>query len=446
MMDFSASELKSKIKHYYRWQIFFVLSAANTCYGFFEWQSNQQTEAWSAGRDTEATAEAIVFARPFLWIAQTRSSEIFDAETDHISGGVLRLIGSGEFGDGFDWYLNAATVYVSDEFDLPFFINNANNNQPERSGLLTNVINDEKQQSIFVDQIYGRYTLRNTDIIFGRQPINLASTVYFTPNDFFAPFAAQTFFRDFKFGVDAVRLEHALQNLTQLSFFYVLGYQQDDSSASTINSFADSPESGRASKLFQMSSVLGSLEWKLLGGRVLGDPVLGGAVQGELFLGLGIRAEGHHRRQNNQQGGHISQWSLGFEHQFNPDLGARVEFFFNSAGISEQENYAVLFAQLTNPADFSSGLSPGFTLAESYMATGVDYQISPLWTMSALIILNQVDDSYLAAIDFNYSLSNESTVNIGLSLPEGDGPELNAIQSEFGLYPRSVTLELRVYY
>lgn len=89
-------------------------------------------------------------------------------------------------------------------------------------------------------------------------------------------------------------------------------------------------------------------------------------------MGLGIRAEGHYCRRNRQQSGHISQWTLGFEHQFSADSGGRL--------------------------------------------------------------------------DFNYSLSNESTLNLGFSLPEGDEPDANGIESEFGIYPRSITVELRVYY
>ena len=432
--------------------VVFIFSA-NICYGFYEVEKNLQSS--SGFENKELSAEVILFARPFLWLARSPSTQTFDSETDHVGGGVFRLLGNGKVGNQFDWHFNLATAYVSDEFDLPFVFNNTNNSQPERSALFTKTVNDEKQQDVFIDQLYGRYTVKDSDILLGRQPISLATTLYFTPNDFFAPFGAQTFFRDFKAGVDAIRLEHALGNLTQLSFFYVLGYQWDPFSGQ----YKNNPDSDRASKLVQVSSVIFNLEWKLLGGRVFDDPVIGGAIQGELFPGLGIRAEGHHRRPSNSQNSlfvyskdpaHISEWVLGLEHQFTPDLAGRLEYFYNSAGASDEEDYPVLLTQLMS----SGGSGSGLNLAAKYFAAGFDYQISPLWGMSSVVLSNAIDNSYLFVFDFNYSLSNESVVNLGASIPTGDEPDtslfflnpLQSIQSEFGAYPDLISIELRIYF
>ena len=436
------------IRHFYLPIVF--LFQGNICYGFYEVEKNLQSITWL--EDKELSAEVILFARPFLWLARSPSTQVFDSETDHVGGGVFRLLGDGNVGNQFDWHFNLATAYVSDEFDFPVFFNNANNQQPERSALLTKTVNADKQQDVFIDQLYSRYTINDSDILLGRQAISLATTLYFTPNDFFAPFGAQTFFRDFKAGVDAVRFEQALGNLTQLSFFYVFGYEWDFLSGQ----YEDHPDSNRASKLVQVSSVIFDLEWKLLGGRVFGDPVIGAALQGELFPGLGIRAEGHHRRPDNslnslsvyaQDSAHLSEWVLGFEHQFTPDLAGRLEYFYNSAGASDKEDYPALLAQ-----QMSSG--SGLNLASKYFAAGFDYQISPLWGVSSVVLANAIDSSYLFVFDFNYSLSNESVVNLGASIPTGDEPDssmgflnpLQSIQSEFGTYPESVSIELRIYF
>jgi|GEM_PF-5465464 len=441
--------IKPITRHFYL-PVVFIFSA-NICFGFYEVEKNLQPRAWF--EDKKISAEVILFARPFLWLAQSSSTQTFDSETDHVGGGVFRMLGNGNVDSQFDWHFNLATAYVSDEFDFPILFNNANNQQPERSALLTKTVNDEKQQDIFIDQLYSRYTIKDSDILIGRQAISLATTLYFTPNDFFAPFGAQTFFRDFKAGVDAVRLEHALGNLTQLSFFYVLGYQWDPFSGQ----YEDNPDSDRASKLVQFSSVIFDLEWELLGGRVFGDSIVGAALQGELFRGLGIRAEGHHRRPSNNQNrlfvysqepAHISEWVLGFEHQFTPDLAARMELFYNSAGASDEEDYPVLLTQLMSSGD------SGLNLASKYFAAGFDFQISPLWGMSSVVLSNAIDSSYLFVFDFNYSLSNESVVNLGASIPVGDEPDtsmgllnpLQNIQSEFGAYPESVSLEIRMYF
>lgn len=48
------------------------------------------------------------------------------------------------------------------------------------------------------------------DITVGRQPINLANTMLFTPHDVFAPFSPLDFFRAYKPGVDALKIEHEM--------------------------------------------------------------------------------------------------------------------------------------------------------------------------------------------------------------------------------------------
>jgi hypothetical protein len=45
---------------------------------------------------------------------------------------------------------------------------------------------------------------------------------YFTPNDFFASYAAQTFYRSYKPGVDAARLDWQWSELSQISLMTVV--------------------------------------------------------------------------------------------------------------------------------------------------------------------------------------------------------------------------------
>lgn len=419
--------------------IVILLLMVDDCHGFIEYENDNTGRIFF---NKEISAEALVFIRPFVWAAQLPSTNFTESETDHIAGGIIRFYANGKFGNNFDWNFNLASNYIADEFELLYFLNDISSRYPERSGRFSKTVNEDKQQEVVIDHWYGRYTFENTDFIFGRQPINLASTFYFTPNDFFAPFSAQTFFRDFKAGVDALRIEHALGNLNQFSLFYVLGYQLHD--PDTLE-YEDNPEGRRASKLAQFSTVFADFEWRILAGRIFGNPVYGLALQGQLGDFLGLRAEGHHRRGELQ---HSSQWALGLEHQFTADLGARIEFFYNSKAVSEKENYYEFLSQSINIDNQSN------YWAAKYLAAGFNYQISPLWMISNVVLMNLIDNSYLVVFDFNYSLSNESTLNFGMSIPEGDRPELSpgffsplqAIQSEFGSYPKMLTLELRWYF
>ncbi len=67
----------------------------------------------------------------------------------------------------------------------------------ERSALLTWEQHDStaSRAALAADILQLQYRGNRMDLTVGRQPISLATTFYFVPNDFFAPFAAQTFFR-----------------------------------------------------------------------------------------------------------------------------------------------------------------------------------------------------------------------------------------------------------
>jgi len=97
----------------------------------------------------------------------------------------------------------------------------------ERSAALEWSFSDNEYIHLAIDRLNVRWAHNRFDFIVGRQPINLATTFYFTPNDFFAPFSAQAFYRVYKPGVDALRAEVRLGNLSQLSLINVFGYKYD---------------------------------------------------------------------------------------------------------------------------------------------------------------------------------------------------------------------------
>jgi len=100
----------------------------------------------------------------------------------------------------------------------------------ERSSALEWSFSDDNYEHLAIDRLNFRVSGNHFDLIIGRQPINLATTFYFTPNDFFAPFAAQSFYRVYKPRVDAVRAEVRLGDLSQLSLISVLGFTPDPDS------------------------------------------------------------------------------------------------------------------------------------------------------------------------------------------------------------------------
>lgn len=285
-----------------------------------------------------------------------------------------------------------------------------------------------------IDRLNLQYGKDNLNLKMGRQPINLAASFYFTPNDFFVPFAAQTFYRTYKSGVDAVRLDWQWQDLSQLTVLAVLNYQSDQSKASGWKS---SPDWGNTAYLARLSSLLGNTQWGLLAAEIDNDAIIGFDFQGELLGWLGVRGEGHSRFYDEAGQDRDTKISLSFEYRPNSRSSLRLEQFYQRSGATSAKNYTDLDTALDQNQ---------FYLARHYTAFGASYEVTPLLNTDAVVLYNHNDNSSLLAFYASYSLSDESELAVGLNLPLGDLPRNGELNSEFGAYPKAATVEVRSYF
>lgn len=297
----------------------------------------------------------------------------------------------------------------------------------ERSGALEWTLRDEQRDAarFAIDQLFLTFSAGRFDLRAGRQPIGLATCFYFTPNDFFAPFAAQNFYRAYKPGVDAARLDFRAGPLSQISFIHALGYAADPAGT---NGYANSPDGGGAVNMGRAAITFARFEWALLAGKIKDDTVIGGSLQGELFSWLGVRAEGH-RREN--AAGSWLEIAAGAERRFASSLTIRYEHFHNGAGASF-------------PAAYRLGATP--YMGREYGALGFSYEFTPLLTGQILALANWRDSSQMFALYGVVSLSDESELAFGVSVPHGEPPAALGIQSEYGAYPISAYADVRMYF
>jgi len=284
-----------------------------------------------------------------------------------------------------------------------------------------------------VDRLNVQYSTEKMNIKVGRQPISLASTFYFTPNDFFAPFAAQTFFRQYKSGVDAARLDWQWGALSQLSMMTVLNYKSEPSNNTA---WSNSPDWSETSYLARASTLIENFEWAAVLGKVNGDDIVGLDFQGELFDWLGVRGEGHLRFPDEQGQSRDVKFSLGLEHRYENTLSLRLEQFYQRSGVTNEDGYTV--SSITD--------STSFYLARNYTALGASYEFTPLLLADAVYLFNHHDSSSLLALYSTYSLSDESELSMGLNIPIGEQPVNGVLNSEFGSYPKSMNVEYRLYF
>ncbi|MDQ7058516.1 MAG: hypothetical protein Q9N62_08770 [Ghiorsea sp.] len=243
----------------------------------------------------------------------------------------------------------------------------------------------------------------------GRQAVSLATTFYFSPNDFFAPFTIQSLNRDFKQGVDAVYSELQLGRFAgELSTLSLILVNNQDENLNT-------------SSILRFESTLDNISWMMFMGELnqtafSSQQVFGGSLQADLLDNLGIRAEGHRSKQAGQD---TSEWVFGLEQRLNADTTWSAEWFYHGA----------------------AAITPHLPYAgKQYLALGLNYQFTPLLLANFSIVRNMDDQSQLNTAYINYSLSDESTVNLSVLLPNGKNT------AEFGLYPKVYALDFQIYF
>ncbi|MFC1867623.1 hypothetical protein ACFL0H_05765 [Thermodesulfobacteriota bacterium] len=304
----------------------------------------------------------------------------------------------------------------------------------ERSAAMEWGFSNEKYVHLAIDRLNVRWSKDRIDLILGRQPINLATTFFFSPNDFFAPFAAQTFYRVYKPGVDAIRAEVRLGDLSQLTLISALGYSR---APGGDTGWSDEPESDRASYIFRVSTVYNDFEWALIGGPVRKVDVIGGSLQGELFKWLGVRAEGHVADPDDSRLDSYTELSVGLEHRWTNSLDVRLEHFHHGIGLDSVSDYSAISTAANSGSSY---------LGRNYLAIGAGYEFTPLLSAEMSVISNLKDNSCLWSLNTVYSLSNEAELSLNLGVPVGKEPEGAEIKSEFGLYPYSINAEVRYYF
>lgn len=391
-------------------------------HAFYQWESD--------GQKLEATG----LLRGFGMALQNPDNKIFYQKENIVSGGAIgRFMISGKWDKTLSLEVHAEQSYV------PHSLQTGGSRFLQRPGIERSDAlawtSLEKQAQLQFDRFNLQYIDKGLTFKIGRQPLNLAATFFFTPNDFFSPFAAQTFYRTYKGGGDAARLDIQLGEFSQLSLISVLGYSPDGYSDS---GWSNKPNLDRTSYLARLSTVVDKFEWAIIGGKVRKSEIIGLDFQGEVFEWLGIRGEGHVNFPHQTGQKSSLEFALSFEHRWENTFTLKLEQFYHGTGANNVGEYA---SKILNNSNASSPY-----LARLYTALGISYEITPLLTGNATFLYNGVDNSNLLALYANYSVSDESELALSINAPFGKKtPDLN-LKSEFGLSPRVISLEYRWYF
>jgi hypothetical protein len=258
------------------------------------------------------------------------------------------------------------------------------------------------------DQLSLRWQGEQAAAVLGRQSVNLGENFFFSPLDLFAPFSPQEAYRDFRAGVDALRLSWSPSAYSLLEAVAVAGWKPSPAGSTLPDCLdADGPQS--QSSLLLRGQANGE-RWSLtaLGGRFRDQAIGGGAMQLE-FWGASWGAEGVWRtsleRSLDPSWGqietHAPAWTYSHSRQWSPWLSSRIE-----------HNVEVQY-ELTE-----QGYLGNLQIRPQY-ALGLQAQAGPLWNLGATVLAgaNARDNGLTAQLSAQHSLSDDSQLGLTVVLP-----------------------------
>ncbi len=265
----------------------------------------------------------------------------------------------------------------------------------------------------------------------GRQTISWATTLLLGPADPFIPFDPSDPFRDYRAGVDALRLQVFPGPLSDIDL--VLRPAKVRRGGSVVDETMTVLGRGRGVwRNWELSGWFGVLHDRVAGaiGAAGGAGQL--ALRGELSVrdgdgGVDVRgAVGVDSRL--ELLGRDFYWSVEYQHD---DLGAA------SAGD---------LARVASSQAFARGELQ--TLSRDVATTQLSYQLHPLWTTDVLMLWSLTDGSAMLSPGATYSASNEITLRAGLFMGVGDGTATGAtpIPSTYGVTPTIVYLSASLFF
>lgn len=274
------------------------------------------------------------------------------------------------------------------------------------------------------------------DVTFGRQTISWATTLFLTPADPFVPFDPADPFREYRAGVDALRIQVYPGPFSDLDFVV---RPTDTAAGRTITLLTR----GRSVwNTWEISAWIGVLHNEPAGALGLSGALGGTALRGELSL--------REEKENLALRG-----TIGIDRRY--DLFARdlyivIEYQHDEFGAARADE--LLSVVLSEP--FIRGELQ--VLGQDELAGQAAYQVHPLLNASLLALWNVNDGSVLIAPGAGYSISNEVTAQVGLFLGLGDNvseapampqpptyprPEL---PSEYGITPTTAWLSVTAFF
>lgn len=295
--------------------------------------------------------------------------------------------------------------YFSGEFNVP-------PNSRQVTELMWTPVDKEKfKVNHFIDRLYFRQKLPFGNVKIGRQRIAWGTGRIWNPTDLFNPINPAAYYLVEKPGADAISTKIRFGSFTDLNLVY-----------NPVENFNSYNFAGRFRTNFW------EYDFSLMGGKFDEKTVIGLDFAGNIweagFRGEGIYSFDTERNQN------FVKFILGIDYQFSPELYLLAEYHFNGEGKEnefEYEFYRLLNGEILN-------------LGRNYLAVSGMYQLSPLFLLNFISIINLNDESGFVSLTGNYSVTEDFYLNPGFQIFFGD------LFTEYWHFPDSFFIQAEYYF
>jgi len=289
------------------------------------------------------------------------------------------------------------------------------------------------------DRLNVRWEHPSFRVVAGRQAITWGVNYFWPVLDLFAPFAPERVDRDYKPGVDAVRLTLPTGSFSEIEV--IAAAQGDD-----------------LSRDFSVASLgrfhAGSSDFGYMVGSFHRDHVVGAFLTTDV-AGTGWRVEAAYtesgmKSEYTRLPENFWRASLGADRQLRPGLIVSAEVYWNGFGADRVEDYAtVAAADRVRRGEVTS-------LGKEYSGVSLAWQVHPLVTLTGAVLTNWGDGSSLLQPGLSWSTSDETSVLFGLILGVGPGDpgelgrggagDTPLLESEYGFVPLTVWGAFKFYW
>ncbi len=285
---------------------------------------------------------------------------------------------------------------------------------------------DGSRHTLAADVAYANLQWSNgkTDVVLGRQAVTFGRSFFWNPIDWLSTFSPTEIDREYKTGVDALRVTRSVGRFSGVELVYAYGQGGErDSSATLVRGFGN----------------LNGWDLELLAGSVWIDDRYAFAFSGDV-PGAGLRGEFSRHAPRSGPDPDFTRATLEIDHRWDNSLYLITELHYNGFGSTNPDGYAALFL---HPRFLTGQVR---NVGRDYLASSLSYQFTPLINGTAAALLNLHDSSGILSPTVDVSLGDNSRLAAGAILPWGDGPTLTGFPSEYGAYPLSAWVQYRHYF